>query len=159
MSSQVDEDVAFGKVSIKDFLEEEREKKPFRKKCLKSFKGIDLYGKQIVLTYKGSETYNTTIGGIFSFFVIIILLYYFLAKLANIINRGDTTFAKKSFFVDLDSDENKVYDLSKAGFDWAFEVSGKLLPSIGFFYANKVTLNFDEKTGKRNSVKVPIKLS
>lgn len=74
------------------------------RRFLNLFKSVDMYGKNIVLHYKGHETYNTHIGGVVSFIILGVLTAYFFILLKVLLNRQNTNFSKNSFEKDLNND-------------------------------------------------------
>ena len=68
------------------------------------------------------------------------ILAYFLFRLAVLIQRGNNTIAKKSFYRDLDKGIPENYSLGESSFDFSFKIynpnSVKLTPDLGYFEIN-----------------------
>ena len=60
------------------------------------FKRFDLFGKNILLTYEGSSKFRTIIGGLFSFFIYLLILSYVILQLRVMFLRNNTTNSKNS---------------------------------------------------------------
>ena len=57
------------------------QKKKLLVRLLDFFKSVDLYGKNIKLTYEGDDTFKTHIGGFASFTILLLILSYFWLQL------------------------------------------------------------------------------
>lgn len=79
--------------------------------------------------------------------VIVELVTYFSVKLSTLINKYDTTVARKGSFKDLDkgtADDLEVFEMREQGFVFAFNLSDVIDPSIGKLTVNQVVATFDE---------------
>ncbi|CDW90345.1 UNKNOWN [Stylonychia lemnae] len=132
--------------------------KPFCRKAGKSFKQLDMYGKQVSLTYKGQETYKSLIGAAASAIVYGVVFAFFFYRLATLITKGDTKVAKKSFYKDLDSGASQSYNIGQMGFDFAFQLTGEYNQSIAQLEANQVIVSYNESTQKSNRIKLPLQI-
>lgn len=59
----------------------------FWKVMMRTFKGYDVYGEKVELTYKGEGTFKTKAGGFISIFLNIILLCYLGYKISVMVQR------------------------------------------------------------------------
>ena len=73
------------------------------------------------------------IGAVVSALLLSTLFAYFVYKLLVLHYKSDTKLAKKSFFLDLDSDNALEYEIGKGGFDFSFRIDGPMNTSIGYF--------------------------
>eukprot|EP00347_Sterkiella_histriomuscorum_P017330 403349798 len=117
---------------------------------------IDLYGKSVQLTYKGQETYKSMVGASISFIIICTLFSYLVFKINVLFTKNDTKLAKKSFFLDLDSDDLKEMDIGEGGFDFSFGMNNDLDPKYGTFVVNQVEVVYDPATNKGVKYRTPI---
>ena len=67
-------------------------------------KSIDMYGQQIMLTYKGDDTFKTTPGAVASIFVIAVLASFSFYRGYIFLNRINPSVSKQGFFRDLDQE-------------------------------------------------------
>eukprot|EP00347_Sterkiella_histriomuscorum_P021629 403333316 len=94
-------------------------KKKGRKFC-NYFKQIDLYGKQVTLTYKGDDQFKTRIGASISFILLTSLIAFALYKGVILIQKSSSDIRKQTFYQNINKDyEVKVLN----GFDFAFLVN------------------------------------
>ena len=87
-------------------------KKSFGTRCLNSFKMVDIYGKSIVLTYDGNESYSTHIGGMFSWLIYLFIIAYFFILFVSLVERENSNVTKNTYHIELDSDEI-VHDIGE----------------------------------------------
>ena len=78
-------------------------------------RGLDIYGKAIVFTYEGDETYKTHCGGMISTVIFLFLAAYTALQLRVLILKKDTTVAKSTIFKEL-IDESEVHNVGKRDF-------------------------------------------
>ena len=78
------------------------------------------------------RSYKSMIGAVVSALLLSTLFAYFVYKLLVLKNKSDTKLAKKSFFLDLDSDNALDYEIGKSGFDFSFGLDGPMNASIGY---------------------------
>ena len=73
-----------------------KSRKITKKSCSESFskklKGLDIYGEQIKLTYKGDDTFKTNIGSIFSIILLMILGSYGVFRTYILFTLSDSIF-------------------------------------------------------------------
>ncbi|CDW80220.1 UNKNOWN [Stylonychia lemnae] len=67
-------------------------------------------------------------------------------------SRGDNKLAKKSFFLDLDQDQEE-YNVGQGGFDLAFGMNGTMKASIGYFTLNQVEIYFNQSTNSTEKLR------
>eukprot|EP00347_Sterkiella_histriomuscorum_P013287 403365294 len=146
--------VVIGKVLLQNFMH--KKVKPPCKRIQKKFKMLDLYGKSVQLTYKGQETYKSVVGASVSFVILSVLLGFFIYKVIILQTKSDTKLAKKSFFLDLDSDSTPEVDIGESGFDFAFGLRDQLEAKYGNFQLNQVQIYFDPNTKQGTKTKSPI---
>jgi hypothetical protein len=103
-------------------------KKMFRKKktiftrFLKFIRGFDMYGKDIVLTYKGDDKFRTHIGGVASIIVGVVILTYLAYLFQIMFTKADTKFSTSSLLNDVINDVD-ILQPAKETFDFAFDYS------------------------------------
>lgn len=107
------------------------------------FKGIDMYGEQIGITYKGGGQFKTKVGAAVSLAIIVILCVYFGYLLFLMITRQQTIVASSEFVLDLNMEES--FTPSSVGFDFAFGIGAPLDPTIGYYTVSQVKFEY---TGK-----------
>ena len=72
-------------------------KRSFGGKILDMFRSMDIYGKSIVLNYKGKETYTTHFGGAVSIIIYCVLFGYFAVLFKMLIERDETNVTKNTY--------------------------------------------------------------
>ena len=82
----------------------------------------DLYGKKIMMTYKGEDSFKTVYGGVVSLFIKLVLLIYAILLISVIFNKGDTKKTVNTTTKDTTKDNTKHYiGRSTFGFGLSFE--------------------------------------
>ncbi|CDW91161.1 UNKNOWN [Stylonychia lemnae] len=97
------------------------------------------------------RTYKSLVGASVSFLILGTLMAFLIYKIIILNDKSDTKLAKKSFFLDLDSEDAQVYNVGEFGFDFAFTVNGPnglMNQSIGYFSLNQVEVYIDQATNK-----------
>lgn len=95
--------------------------RPLLMRFLDIFKNVDLYGKDIKLTYEGSDSFKTHIGGFASVIVFCLILSYFILQLRVMILKNNTSFAKNSLQKDLSNDTD-VHYISTGGIRFGMKI-------------------------------------
>jgi hypothetical protein len=62
-----------------------------------------MFGETVKLTYKGKESFPTTIGSVLSIIILFMLLSFAGYKLFILVTRHDPTVSQQTFLKDLDS--------------------------------------------------------
>jgi len=84
-------------------------------------KSRDMYGKTFTFTYKGEDEFKTTIGGVISIAIQVVLAIYAIMLLRVMAQRGDTNKSRNTMVQDLSSDTEKI-TLADTTFSLAFSV-------------------------------------
>ena len=85
-------------------------------------KSGDLYGKKIMMTYKGEDSFKTVYGGVISLFIKLALFIYAILLISVILNKGDTKKTVNTTTKDTTNDNTKHYiGRSTFGFGFSFE--------------------------------------
>ena len=77
-------------------------------------KTCDLYGKSIVLNYKGEQSFKTIIGGVASLFIFIFIIVYFLIQIQAMIHYGNSNVSKNIFRKNINEDTTK-HEIGSSG--------------------------------------------
>ena len=116
---------------------------------LKKLKSIDIYGHPIGVLYKGSTTYQTLFGSIFTLLTTATVLIFASSKMTEIIQHTDQSVNTRTIIADIDK-VGKV-DLEKLNFNLLFQViaqdfasgehnfSYKIPPEVGRFQVQMIT--------------------
>ena len=91
---------------------------------------MDIYGKNISLTYNGQPTYKTIPGTIASIILFLVVLTYAALKGNILFNKLSPTVTKDSFFNDLDTAGS--FDPFNYNFDIAFGTGELLDPTLAY---------------------------
>ena len=108
--------------------------KPKETRCenaSRRFKDLDQFGQEVHLTFKGADTFKTTLGAIVSIIIIMILTSFGFFKAQNLINRVNMDVTKIQLMRDMS--EGLLLKPSVLGFDFAFGLNHAIEPSIGHF--------------------------
>lgn len=96
----------------------------FRKVTKYFIRFFDIYAQPITLTYKGKQSFATSIGGILSFFIILFLQAVFWYKFSLLVGfprapqMGDMIRKTVPYFNSPDGNAAPVEDLSGSGFSF-----------------------------------------
>ena len=60
-------------------------------------KRLDLFGRNILLTYQGDDKFKTNFGAVLSMLLIMLMVSFTLFKFAIMVNRSDFKSSKQSF--------------------------------------------------------------
>jgi mRNA-degrading endonuclease RelE of RelBE toxin-antitoxin system len=139
-----------------------KKKKSLLTKILAIVRSFDMYGKDIVLTYKGDDKYRTHIGGFASIMVGVVILVYIVFLFQVMFTKGDTNYSKTSLYNDLVNNEEILHP-AKDKFDFAFSFTASGVdylsdPTYFSFEINQVeqTWTTSGATPTTNRVKTPI---
>jgi len=102
------------------------------KKVGRKFKNLDIYGHQISLTYKGSDTFKTKLGALISVIVRTMLLAFASYKFNVLANKIEPDVSLKDNKRDLGKEP--AFIPNKYGFDFAIGMRGGDLPSKYGYY-------------------------
>jgi len=129
------------------------EKNSCTKRVNNRYKKIDIYGRQLNLTYKGSDTYKTSFGAFVSMFVLALIFAYGAYRSFRLFNRIGPEVSKKVFVRDLSTAE--AFSPSGYGFDFAYGIRGEqaLDPDIGHFTLTYIAYRYEESNGVRTRKK------
>jgi len=100
-----------------------------------------MFGETVKLTYKGKESFTTTIGSVLSMIILLMLASFTGYKLYILVTRNNPAVSQQSFLKDLDSEPPfKPYNdsLGQGGFGFSFGVGRPLDPRIGFYSVSEV---------------------
>jgi hypothetical protein len=108
-----------------------RKKKLFHKeetfitKSVNFIKSIDVYGKSITMTHNKRDKFKTTMGGIASIFVTLLIASYVSYLFYIMFAREDTSFSSNSIYTNIFED-TVIYQpgLNKFDFAFLFEANG-----------------------------------
>jgi len=97
----------------------------YRKKSLLSkstdlLRSFDMYGKNIMFTYKGESQYKTHLGGIISVFVFVVIIAYIVYIFRILFTRVDKSISSTSLIQDIYQDSTIHYP-AQSNFDIAFK--------------------------------------
>jgi hypothetical protein len=95
-----------------------KKRKTVFQKFLSFVRSYDMYGKDIVLTYKGDDKYRTHLGGFASVLVGGVILAYIVYLFFIMFSKGDTNIARASIVNDISS-EVEILKPAKDHFDFA----------------------------------------
>ncbi|CDW81986.1 UNKNOWN [Stylonychia lemnae] len=90
--------------------------------CKQLLRSIDIYAKPVQLTYKGSEKFRSTFGGIISLAVVIFFFSVFVYKLNDMFNKSQTQI-KKNTLVSISNEYTPPEVLSDKNITFAFMLS------------------------------------
>jgi len=130
-------------------------------RCKETLASADMFGEEVKLTYKGKETFNTTIGSLLSLAIIFMLMSFGGYKLFILISRDNPDVSQQTFLRDLDSEPPLIpYNdsVKVGGFDIAFGVGRPIDSSIGYYRVNEVHFYYsmnetNPATGKPKRIK------
>ncbi|CAI2387341.1 unnamed protein product [Moneuplotes crassus] len=129
-----------------------KKKKTFAQKIFNSMRTFDIFGKSIVLTYKGDDMYRTHIGGFASLIVQLIVIAYFLYLLHVLIFKENTNFVKTTLIKDLYKDTEVLQPGLGNGrnshFDFAFKLTSDDLDFVNQTSALEFTVQLVEQERK-----------
>ena len=94
---------------------EPKPKNSLGKMFCNKIRGLDIYGKAIVLTYEGDETFKTHCGGMISTLIFMLLAAYTALQLRVLILKNDTTVSKSTVFKEL-INSNEVHNVGERDF-------------------------------------------
>jgi hypothetical protein len=89
----------------------------FKRRIRKAIKSLDIYGYELNLTYKNSQKFKTTLGGIFTIMSRVLLFIYFGFLIRDIVNQKAEVKLSTNFR-DLNYDLTE-YQLTNDTFDIA----------------------------------------
>ncbi|CAI2358867.1 unnamed protein product [Moneuplotes crassus] len=129
-----------------------RRKKTIAQRLFNAVKAVDMYGKDIVLTYDGDDKYRTHIGGVASIIVFGIVFSYIIYLIQLMFSKGDTTFIKTSLLNDL-YENVEIHTPAKNGgkgtgysaFDFAFKFTADGKDYLTDSTAFSLSMNFVEQ--------------
>eukprot|EP00347_Sterkiella_histriomuscorum_P005740 403355451 len=121
----------FRKSSIKYQIKQNRKKQPYCRKFGKKFKNIDIL-----------------VGASVSFILLATIFAFFVYKLMIMQMKGETKLSRKSFFMDLDSDDSEEINVGQGGFDFAAGLLQELQPKYGYITMSQVKIEYDPVTQK-----------
>ena len=98
-----------------------RPKKTLCKRATFMFKECDLYGKNIVLTYEGSNKFKSILGGLASLIIYGLILSYFILQLRVMLLRNNTSNSKNSLQKELNSD-TEVHNIGMNNINFGMEI-------------------------------------
>ena len=88
-------------------------------KGLSFIRSFDMYGKNIVLTYKGDDKYRTHVGGFASIVVGAVIFSYIIYLFFVMLTKGNTNISVSSILNDVSNDV-EILKPGKDKFDFAF---------------------------------------
>ena len=124
---------------------------------------LDMYGKDIVLTYEGDDKYRTHVGGLASIFVKGILVIYVTYLFYVMFTKGDSSVSVSTLINDVTKDV-EILKPAKDGFDFAFSYTGSgvdylIDPTYFKFTIQQVEQIWNNGTGtsstSRNKTDIP----
>lgn len=124
------------------------QKKQGKKDCSQKFgskmKSFDIYGEQVKLTYKGDDTFKTTIGSVVSSCLLFLLTAWTLYRTFILFTKQNSQFNAFEYIQDL----NKVgvFEPQSTGFDFAFGTGSSLDPSIGYYTVYNIDYYYTNNT-------------
>ncbi len=101
-----------------------RQKDPTKRKtaCKRIFRPLDIYAKPVQLTYKGDTVFKTTLGGILSILVMILVVSMGIYKLRDMLLRN-LSAVKKNSLVNISNSYTPPEDISAKNISFAFMMS------------------------------------
>ena len=96
-------------------------KQSFARRLCSSFKQIDLYGKNISLSFEGEEKFKTYIGAVTSFFIGTTMIIYFVYLFIVLISKSNSSVSKTTLRKELSQDTEIQY-LGQNNFMFGFSV-------------------------------------
>ena len=100
------------------------------KGMLSTIKEIDIFGKDITLTYNKTNQFKTYLGGMCSAVLIALVLTYSSFLTRTLILRNNIVYSSNNVVRDLTVDTS-AHSVSQYGFDFAVGIRSR--PSINFF--------------------------
>ncbi|CAI2383865.1 unnamed protein product [Moneuplotes crassus] len=97
------------------------QKRSFANKMLHAFKGIDIYGKPIVMTYDGADKFKTFMGAVISLLIMSTIFVYFLFGIRDVVSKSETSMSKNTIFTDLENDK-EVHYIGEKGIMFGFSI-------------------------------------
>lgn len=116
-----------------------KKRKTIGQKLINSLRTFDVFGKSIVLTYKGDDKYRTHVGGLFSILMSLIVFTYILYLFKLMITLDNTSFVKTTFMTDLYKENEVIYPGLENGRNSQFDFALRLT-SGGTEYLNDPTV-------------------
>jgi hypothetical protein len=95
-----------------------------RASFLQSLKTVDIFGREITLTYAGERKFKTEIGGVFSIVSLLIVFAFGLSSIFKVAKNEMTSFASQLKFLYPDEHNKLGFDLGNVGFQAAYGVIG-----------------------------------
>lgn len=131
------------KSQVKRELKNSRTSKLWTKKhgLRLKFKGLDIYGQKIQLTYKGKNSFKTTPGAIVSLLVLMTMTAFLSSKLLILFNKSNPNVSKQNYIMDLD--KAPVVNPQDYGFEFAFGLNKSFDSTIGSLNVNQVSFNYE----------------
>ncbi|CAI2381768.1 unnamed protein product [Moneuplotes crassus] len=100
----------------------QRYKKRFFKNAVQTYKSIDIYAKDLTLTFEGEDKHTTYVGATLTTMILIFMIIYAGFQLETMFKRKQTTVNLKSVYQDLTKNYDNI-SLSDYGFDLALQLS------------------------------------
>jgi hypothetical protein len=119
------------------------EKKSIRGSLKETVKSLDIYGQQIMFTYKGDSTFKTLPGATATMFISSLLFIYFFIQTMTLINRNNPNVSKNNFQYDLSVEP--PLDPSEYQYDMAFGLRDPLIPSIGSYLVQQINYYYSDE--------------
>ena len=113
----------------------QEKKKRFLKSLRNHYKKMDLYGKNLTLTFEGEDQHHTYVGATLTTCIMIFLIVYGSFQLQTMFNRSNTKVNEKNIYVDLTTTYTN-YTLQNYGFDFAVQLTLNGIPLYDETYFN-----------------------
>jgi hypothetical protein len=143
-----------GKGILKNRLRKQDESKARSGFIGNKFKGLDIYGESVSLTYKGDSVYKTKFGAFITFIIYLTVISFGAYRTIRLFKRINPDMATLNFMRDLS--EAEAINAEDLGFDFAFRTWNEFDETIGTLTFNHVHYKYiiDEETGERDRVKI-----
>ena len=90
----------------------------------KALRDLDIFGREITLTYRGERKFKTELGGVFSIVSMVIVLAIGISTIFKVAKNEMTSFASQVKFVYPDERQDFGFQLENVGFHAAFGIIG-----------------------------------
>ena len=117
-----------------------KSQKSFLTKWVNKIKDVDMYGKNIQMTYNGNDKYRTYIGGVASIFVSLIIITYVIYLFYVMFKKQDTNVTTNSAVDDI-FDKVKIHQPGLLDFDFALSFEANGIDYMQDLTAFKVEMN------------------
>lgn len=87
----------------------------------KSLSSIDLFPRNLFMTFHKKEGYHTSLGGAFSLLVYIATFYYLVFSIIKMVSKSELSTTKNEIYANLNTDM-ALHNITEEGIDFAVAI-------------------------------------